>query len=163
MKQFDDVVLVMDEPNKAQNQTLNKTEVDEKKTDPNPKKPEKKKRKGLAGKICLYAGTVFLFLLVCVVIACYVLLNGPSTTMRDALVLSAKQASATKWIPALFLDDELVRQIEENSKTVTYDVVSMEDVTPPSQEEEKDEWADAIDGLTHSLVTLCIQAKMSEC
>ena len=152
MKQFDDVVLVMDEPNKAQNQTLNKTGVDEKKTDPNPKKPEKKKRKGLAGKICLYAGTVFLFLLVCVVIACYVLLNGPSTTMRDALVLSAKQASATKWIPALFLDDELVRQIEENSKTVTYDVVSMEDVTPPSQEEEKDEWADAIDGMRLEII-----------
>jgi len=64
--------------------------------------------------------------------------------MRDALVLSAKQASATKWIPGLFLDDELVRQIEESSKTVTYDVVSMDDVATPDPEEEKDEWADPV-------------------
>ncbi len=150
MKQLDDVVLVMDEPNAAQNQTLHKKEEE-----PKRKKSEKGKRegkKGLVGKICLYAGTVFVFLLICVVIACYVLLNGPSTTMRDALVLSAKQASATKWIPGLFLEDELVRQIEENSKTVTYDVVSMEDVTPPTPEAEKDEWADAVDGIRLEII-----------
>lgn len=147
MKQLDDVVLVMDAPETAQNRMLHNKE-----NDPDRKKSGKKGKKGLVGKICLYAGTVFVFLLVCVVIACYVLLNGPSTTMRDALVLSAKQASATKWIPGLFLEDEVVRQIEENSKTVTYDVVSMEDVVPPTPQEEKDEWADAIDGIRLEII-----------
>ena len=31
--------------------------------------------------------------------------HGPSDTFRDFLVQSAMQASATKWVPGLFLDD----------------------------------------------------------
>lgn len=111
------------------------------------KKKKRKSKKGLVGKISLFVGTFLIFVVICVVVACYVLLNGPSTTMRDVLVLSAKQASATKWIPGLFLDDDLVREIEESSKTVTYDVVSMEEVATPDEEEVEDEWANAIDGI----------------
>ena len=140
MKDTEQIVLMMEDPvSTVDKKTEKKVE---------PKKKPRKKKTGLAGKICLYAGTVLIFVLVSVVVACYVLLNGPSTTMRDALVLSAKQASATKWIPTLFLDEEVVQQIEENSKTVTYDVVSMEEVAPSqNEEEEKDEWASAVDGI----------------
>ena len=31
--------------------------------------------------------------------------------LRDLLVLSAMQASATKWVPGLFLDDAVVEEI----------------------------------------------------
>ncbi len=147
MRQMDDVVLVMDDVKTVHQQAPKKENNDQK-----PPKKTKSGKKGLVGKICLFAGTFLVFVLVCVIVACYVLLNGPSTTMRDALVLSAKQASATKWIPGLFLDDALVRQIEENSKTVTYDVVSMDDVAPPTQEEQVDEWADAIDGIRLDII-----------
>ena len=67
--------------------------------------------------------TVLLCAVVAVVSACYVLLNGPSTTMRDALVLSAMQASATKWVPGLFLEDQVVQSILDSSNTVKYDVI----------------------------------------
>ncbi len=156
MKQIDDMVLVLDEPKEAPRQMPDKPNRPVGNNKQQKKKEEPKQtrgsKKGLAGKISLYVGTVVVFVLVCVVIACYVLLNGPSTTMRDALVLSAKQASATKWIPGLFLDDELVQQIEASSKTVTYDVVSMDDVTPPDTQEQKDEWADAIDGIRLEII-----------
>ncbi len=143
MKQTEDIVLVLDE---LHERAPKKENNGQKKND------YKKVKTALIGKICLFAGTFLLFVLVCVMVACYVLLNGPSTTMRDALVLSAKQASATKWIPGLFLDDDLVRQIEESSKTVTYDVVSMDDVTSPDNQEEKDEWASAIDGIRLEII-----------
>ena len=154
MKQMDDLVLVMDEPKTPAPEKSPKKENNEQneKRTQKPKKNSKEKKGGIAGKICLFAGTFFVFVLVCVIVACYVLLNGPSPTMRDALVLSAKQASATKWIPGLFLEESLVQEIEENSKTVTYDVVSMEDVTPPDREEEEDEWADAIDGIRLDII-----------
>ena len=42
--------------------------------------------------------------------------HGPSETIRNALVLSAMQASATKWVPGLFLDDETVEQIVKSSE-----------------------------------------------
>ena len=105
------------------------------------------KHPGLWKKILLCVGTFLGLLIVTVIAVCHVLLNGPSPTMRDALVLSAKQASATKWLPGLFLDDALVAQIELDSKTVTYDVVSIDDIAPKPDAEGKDEWADAIDGI----------------
>lgn len=42
--------------------------------------------------------------------------KGPSPTFRDTLVLSAMQASATKWVPGLFLDDAEVERIVNASK-----------------------------------------------
>lgn len=81
------------------------------------------------------------------------LANGPSPSLRDMLVLSAKQASATKWLPGLFLDDETIEQIMENSKKVTVTEIDLEDFKPkpPSNEvggeEEYDEWADYPEGV----------------
>ena len=50
--------------------------------------------------------------------------KGPSPTVRNMLVLSAKQASATKWIPSLFLDDATVDSIVKGSEEVQLDVMS---------------------------------------
>ena len=51
---------------------------------------------------------ILLFLLGSVYALGLTLANGPSPSLRDMLVLSAKQASATKWLPGLFLDDDRV-------------------------------------------------------
>ena len=114
---------------------------------------KKATRRRIAGRIGVCVGGLLVFVIAAVLITCVVLLKGPSESMRNALVLSAKQASATKWIPGLFLDHALVEQIEKDSKTVTHDVMSMDDVKPAAQEDEqKDEWADAIDGIRFDVI-----------
>lgn len=81
------------------------------------------------------------------------LANGPSESLRDMLVLSAKQASATKWLPGLFLDDATIEQIMENSKKVTVTEIDIESFKPKPPEgedfegEEYDEWANYPDGV----------------
>lgn len=54
--------------------------------------------------------------------------HGPSKTVRNALVQSAMQASATKWVPGLFLDKETVDQIIKASEEKAPEEV---DVPPP--------------------------------
>lgn len=109
---------------------------------------EYKKRKLTFG---IVVGRVFLciisFVLACVVTvitACAVIAHGPSKTLRNTLVLSAKQASATKWIPELFLDEATVEQIVEDSKKVTVDTLDITDVMSDSSE-----WDKAIDGMLY--------------
>lgn len=92
---------------------------------------------------------------------CYTAANGPSETVRDLLVLSAMQASATKWVPGLFLDESVVDEIMARSQAVQEEVVSMgalsvEDESSDASEanggqtqQEEDEWADAIDGMIY--------------
>lgn len=118
---------------------------------PSGQKKNKKNKKTVWKRILLSLGTLLLYVLTVAVVACRLLLNGPSTTMRNALVLSAKQASATKWLPGLFLSDEVVEQIEKDSLTVKYDVVSM-DTLSPSGEEGEDEWAQAKDGILLKII-----------
>lgn len=60
-------------------------------------------------------GTALLYFIVSVFTLVAVIARGPSTTIRDALVLSAMQASATKWVPGLFLSDAEVQKIVDNS------------------------------------------------
>ena len=83
-----------------------------------------------------YIGRTFLLIAVCLVLILYVLFsaiatvaNGPSPTIRDLLVLSAMQASATKWVPGLFLPDETVAQIVADSKKINTDTVAIDDYT----------------------------------
>lgn len=114
--------------------------------------PPKKIKKSLLWKrIFLSVGTFLVFILLTAVVACQLLLNGPSPTLRNALVLSAKQASATKWIPGLFLSEELIEEIENNSLSVKYDVISMDDISA-SGENVTDEWAEAKDGILLKII-----------
>ncbi len=71
-----------------------------------------------------------LFLVGSVYALCLTLLNGPSETVRDMLVLSAKQASATKWLPGLFLDEATIQQIMDNSNKVTVTEIDLESFKP---------------------------------
>ena len=83
----------------------------------------------------------------------YTMVTGPSETVRDLLVLSATQASATKWVPGLFLDQELVDEIVARSGQVQEDVIPMSShitgTYKGEQSDDADEWADAIDGMLY--------------
>ncbi len=86
---------------------------------------------------------------------CHTIANGPSPTVRNLLVLSALQASATKWVPGLFLDDATVDQILADSRVISTDVLSLEEYAAAQQQGGAvsggdvtvDEWADAQDGM----------------
>ena len=91
----------------------------------------------------------------------HTLVTGPSDTVRDFLVLSATQASATKWVPGLFIGQERVDEIVARSHEVQEDVIPMSVHTAGGGDAEQaggasDEWADAIDGMilkTHTDAT----------
>lgn len=120
-------------------------------------KPEKTKKKlGLGriiARIFLSIFTVLLLAVFALYMVCLTVARGPSETVRDMLVLSATQASATKWIPSLFLDQATIDEICSRSEEVTIDVMSAEEYAAmhsPSTEhesEEKDEWEGAVDGI----------------
>jgi len=120
---------------------------------------KKRKKKSAVGK---YIARFFIAIAVLLVLAIYVLFsalgtvaNGPSTTIRDLLVLSAMQASATKWVPGLFLPDETVEQIVADSKKINTDTVSLGDYVAPqnSESNKKDEWENAIDGMLFETIS----------
>ena len=116
-------------------------------------------KKGLtAGKIVrrslLSVFTALILAVAAVFGACYTVATGPSESIRNILVLSALQASATKWVPGLFLDDAVVQQILEDSKKVNTDVISVEDYqNSQNTEENEDKWANAIDGMIYEPVS----------
>lgn len=94
--------------------------------------------------------TVVLCAVIAVLSAAFVVLNGPCKPLRDRLVLSAMQASATKWVPGLFLSGETVEQIVTNSYVVNTDVISLDEYaaeTGSDAKENEDEWKNAIDGM----------------
>lgn len=125
--------------------------------------------KGRRGRVLTVVGRsflvfftmVFLFLFSLVAL-CHTLLTGPSDTLRDQVVLSAMQASATKWLPGLFLDDELVEAICTRSEDVQAEIIPMgafvgssgekngiSDLADTSDDAFVDEWAEAVDGMIY--------------
>ena len=90
----------------------------------------------LFGGLCLILNQVF---------------NGPSPAARDVLTMSLLEASGTKWVPGLFLGDEMVEQIK-NSGSELFEEEAQE--APPIQintdtslTANSDEWKDYPDGI----------------
>ena len=88
--------------------------------------------------------------------------HGPSETVRNALVLSAMQASATKWVPGLFLDSETVdriiksgdeKVIEEVDVIVPDDSGAVGPVYIPDDETGDSEVPDISDGIEYHFDT----------
>lgn len=100
-------------------------------------------------RILLCVFTLLLCLVITLLAAVFVLVNGPCEPLRDRLVLSAMQASATKWLPGLFLPDETVDEIVAQSYVVSTDVLSLEEYAAQNAESniDTDEWENAIDGM----------------
>lgn len=145
-----------------------------------PPRPRTKKQRRRAsvvvGRIVLVIFTVIFILIFALVALCRTLVTGPSETIRDQLVLSAMQASATKWLPGLFLDDELVAEICARSEEVQPETIPMgvlgsnnnnngaetgdnsgqntpNDPQPGDTPDTPDEWANAIDGMIYKTYT----------
>ncbi len=112
------------------------------------KQKQKSKAKPLtAGSIIrrslLVLLTVILLLVTTLYSALFVVAHGPSESLRNMLVLSAKQASATKWVPSLFLSKKTIDEILKNSQKVNTNVISANTYEP----QEENEWANAKDGM----------------
>ncbi len=131
-------------PEKAKNSSENNSSVS-----------ERPKKKLTAGRIALRSlacfGTAVLYLVITVLTLATIAAKGPSTTVRDALVLSAMQASATKWVPGLFLSDEEVQKIVDNSYVDTKLTIDMDDYTDNdgTNPDGTPNTEDAIDGMKY--------------
>jgi len=85
-------------------------------------KKQKKEKKGsgffgrLIRRFFLLLFTVIFLAAGALILVMNMIFNGPSPTMRDTLTMSLIEASATKWVPALFIGEETVAQIRENVK-----------------------------------------------
>ncbi len=127
-----------------------------------PKRGNNSKVKTYVLRGLLVFGTVLILLVGTVFSAVAVIAHGPSETFRDALVQSAMQASATKWVPGLFLSDEVVDEILANASKVNHETISISDYknsyvdgnlagggvnNDSGGNGEGDEWADAKNGM----------------
>ncbi len=86
-------------------------------------KKKQSKGSGLLGRIIrrffLLLFTLIVLLVVGLALAMNLIFNGPSTAARDALTMSLLEPSATKWIPGLFMSEELVASIRDSGKDDT--------------------------------------------
>ena len=79
--------------------------------------PPKKKKKGsgLLGRIIrrffLVLFTVVILAVAALVLVMNLVFNGPSPAARDMLTMTLIEASATKWVPALFIGEDTVAEI----------------------------------------------------
>ena len=113
---------------------------------------EKLKTSTIVGRTLLVFFTVLFLAVFGLIALLHTMVTGPSGTVRDSLVLSATQASATKWVPGLFIGQAAVDEIVARSHEVQEDVIPMGVHTSGSGDAEQtdgeeDEWANAIDGM----------------
>ena len=91
-----------------------------------PEKP--KKRGGGAGRffrrffLCFF--TLLILLVTALALVLNLVFNGPSESARAVLTMSLTEASATKWVPGLFMDKEVVEEIRKKATDTLPDAVS---------------------------------------
>ena len=108
------------------------------------KEPVKLTLKTVIGRILLSLTTALAALLITVITACIMITHGPSESLKNMLVISAEQASATKWVPYLFLSKKSVKEIMKASETISTDVVKADDYNTSA---DGGEWADSDNGV----------------
>ncbi len=101
--------------------------------------------------------TVVLLLVVGVLALCYTIVNGPSPTIRNQLVLTAMQTSAMQWAPGLFMSDEEVQRIVDDSHVVRQEEIDLSDFAPAVKVDAAgqpvDPWENAIDGMLYEQIS----------
>ena len=118
------------------------------------KKKQKKEKSGLLGRIVrrffLLLFTIVLLAVVGLALVLNLVFNGPSPAARNVLTMSLLEPSATKWIPGLFMDEEVVESIRNAGKDEALveeqnldDIVIMDANTLAAS----DEWAAYPDGI----------------
>ena len=121
------------------------------------KKAKKKKKKGggflgrLIRRFFLVLFTVVILAAAALVLVLNMILNGPSPAAQEVLTMSLIEASATKWVPALFIGEERVAEIrasvnqelpQEVSSSTKAVIQKANAITGAS-----DEWANYPDGI----------------
>ena len=121
-----------------------------------PKQPKKKKkqRSGALGRFVrrtlLVLLTVVALVLGGLVMVLDLVFNGPSPEARSLLTMALIEASATKWVPALFIGEEAVAQIRESKgQELPNDVADVDAIVinKDSMLTVTDEWKDHPDGI----------------
>ena len=114
----------------------------------------KEKGSGLVGRI-VRRFLLILFALVIMATSAFVMLlnlvfNGPSLTARNQLTMSLIEASATKWVPALFIGEDGVAMIRADINIKLEDDVTDVNAVVINRDglsSNTDEWADCPDGI----------------
>ncbi len=114
---------------------------------------KERKKRGIFGRILrrtlLVLFATLLMLCSALVMVLNLIFNGPSEAARDKLTMSLIEASATKWVPGLFLGEETVIAIRTADKAALEDEVSDTSaiVIRTDAITAGDEWADDPDGI----------------
>lgn len=118
------------------------------------KKGETKKKGGILGRILrrffLVLFTLVVLLVGDLLLVMNMIFNGPSPTARDQLTMTLIEASATKWVPALFIGEEQVAQIQSSLNLKLPDEVSDTTAVIINRGQAinaSDEWANYPDGI----------------
>ena len=121
---------------------------------PKKKKKRKKKKSGAFGRFLrrtlLLIFTVVIIAAGGLVMVLNTVFNGPSEAARDVLTMSLSEASATKWVPGIFLGDEKVAEIRNKSGAALeqeYSDASQVVINKDSALTNSDEWKDYPDGI----------------
>ena len=129
------------------------------KKNPNPSqsdvavKPPKKKGKliwRIIRRFFLLLFTVIFLLVGGLAVILNLIFNGPSTAARDVLTMSLLEPSGTKWIPGLFMSEEVINEIRASANAeLPADVsdTSQVVINKDGISGNSDEWADYPDGI----------------
>lgn len=119
------------------------------------RKKKKKKGSGLLGRIIrrffLLLFTAVILILVALILMMNVIFKGPSPAAREMLTMSLLEPSATKWIPGLFLEPDVLEAIRTPQRdalaeqTTNTDLISIDRTGILSGS--SDEWANHPDGV----------------
>ncbi len=126
----------------------------------NGRKRRRNKKSGLLGcvlrRTALVLVTAVAMVLLALVMMLNMIFNGPSPSARNVLTMSLIEASATKWIPALFIGEDTVARIRADVEVPLTDEVtdtSAVIIKPDGLSGNVDEWADYPDGIRIEQVT----------
>ncbi len=122
---------------------------------PGSNRRKKKSKKDTVFCILRRTGLVILTVVLLLVIGLWMVLNqifnGPSEAAREVLTMSLLEASATKWVPALFIGEEAVAEIRDGgSDTLDSDIsnpIQIQIDTNSSLSGSSDEWKKYPDGI----------------
>ena len=120
------------------------------------KQPKKKKKgSGLIGRIVrrffLMLFTVVILAVVALCMIMNLVFNGPSPAARELLTMALIEASATKWVPQLFIGEDGVAEIRQAKGTeLTEEMSNTSEIvinTSSAISATNDEWANYPDGI----------------
>ncbi len=113
-------------------------------------KQQRKSRTGfmILRRVLLVFFTIILLLVLGLGLILNKIFNGPSESARDVLTMSLLEASATKWVPGLFLGQEKVEEIRTKvDAPLPGEVSTPSSIVINTNTATSDEWKDYPDGI----------------